>query len=322
MKAIRVHNPGGPEALVYEDVPEPALEAGQALVKMESIGVNFADVYARRGNPGAVPPINIGIEGAGTVTAVAPGVTEVAVGDRVAIGAGPITYREVVAWPAARLVKLPDALSFKDAAASILQGMTAQYLACTTFPLQPGQTCLVHAAAGGVGLLLTQIAKMRGARVIGTVSTPAKAQAARAAGADEVIIYEDVDFEDAVKRYTDGKGVDVVYDGVGQTTFLKGLACLRPRGMMVLFGRASGAPDLFDIGRLYSGGSLFLTQCTLASYTLTPEELQERAGDVFGWVASGKLKLTIHDEYALSDASKAHAALEQRETIGKLLLIP
>jgi NADPH:quinone reductase len=322
MKAVRVHNPGGPEALIYEDIAEPTPEAGQAIVKMEAIGVNFADVYARRGNPGAVPPINIGIEGAGTVVAVADGVTEVKVGDRVAIGAGPITYRELVAWPVQRLVPLPDGIDFKQAAASILQGMTAHYLACTTWPLQPGQTCLVHAAAGGVGLLLTQMAKMRGARVIGTVSTPAKAQAARAAGADEVIIYEDVDFEDAVKRLTDGKGLDVVYDGVGATTFSKGINLLRPRGMMALFGRASGSPEPFDVGRLFSGGSLFLTQTTLASYTLTREELLQRSGDVFDWVASGKLKLTIHDEYALRDASKAHAALEQRETIGKLLLIP
>ena len=322
MKAVRVHNPGGPEALVYEDVPEPTLEPGQALVRMEAIGVNFADVYGRRGNPGAVPPINIGIEGAGTVLEIARDVTEVAVGDRVAISSGPITYRELVAWPAQRLVKLPEGMDAKLAAASILQGMTAHYLACTTWPLQPGDTCLVHAAAGGVGLLLTQIAKMRGARVIGTVSTPAKAQAARAAGADDVIIYSDVDFEDAVKRLTDGGGVDVVYDGVGATTFLKGISCLRPRGMMALFGRASGAPEPFDLGLLFRGGSLFVTQTTLASYTATREELLQRAGDVFDWVTSGKLKLTIHAEYALADAAKAHAALEQRETIGKLLLIP
>src|SRR4051812_12946309 len=222
MKAVRVHNPGGPEALIYEEIPDATSGPGQAVVKMEAIGVNFADVYGRRGNPGAVPPMSIGIEGAGVVVEVAPGVTEVAVGDRVAVGSGPGTYRELYAAPAEKFVKLPDGIDFKLAAASILQGMTAHYLACTTWPLEPGQVCVVHAAAGGVGLLLTQIAKMRGAHVIGTVSTPEKARAARAAGADDVIIYSDVDFEDEVKRLTAGRGVDVVYDGVGATTFLKG----------------------------------------------------------------------------------------------------
>ena len=250
MKAVRVHNPGGPEALVYEDVPEPTLEAGQALVKMEAIGVNFADVYARRGNPGAVPPINIGIEGAGTVTR-----------DRTRRHGGgggrPRGDRRRADYvPRGR--RLAGRAPGQAAGRADLQGRRGLDPAGHDGALPrlhhmaaaAGPDCLVHAAAGGVGLLLTQIAKMRGANVIGTVSTPAKAQAARAAGADEVIIYEDVDFEDSVKRITDGKGVDVVYDGVGATTFLKGIACLRPRGMMALFGRASGAPEPFNVGLL------------------------------------------------------------------------
>jgi NADPH:quinone reductase len=322
MKAVRVHKPGGPEALIYEDFPDPKAGPGQTVVRIEAAGLNFTEVYTRKGaNPAAMPTL-MGVEGSGTVVETGPDVTEFKAGDRVAFYGVPGAYAEMALVPAARLIKLPDNVSTKQAAASLLQGMTAHYLACDTFPLKAGQTCLVHAAAGGVGLLLCQIAHERGARVIGTVSTDAKAKAAREAGADEIILYTEVDFEEEVKRLMGGAGLDVVYDSVGQTTFLKGFNCLRPRGMMVLYGMSSGQPDPVDTGLLAQKGSVFLTRATLASYTLTRDELLARSGEVFNWVGSGKLKVRIHAEFALKDVAKAHAALEHRETIGKVLLIP
>ena len=320
MKAIRVTAPGGPEVLVYEDVPDPAPAAGQVLVRVEAAGVNFADVYNRRGR-GTFPSI-AGQEGAGVIEALGPDVTGFKIGDRVAYNGAPGAYAEKQAVPVARLVPVPAGLSTKMAAAVLLQGMTAHYLASTTYPLGPNDTCLVHAAAGGVGLLLCQIAKQRGARVIGTVSSDAKANAAREAGADEVINYEATDFVEEVKRLTGGRGVDVVYDSVGKTTLLKGLDAIRPLGTMAQYGSASGEADPVDTNLLNAKGCLYLTRANLGTYTATREMLLKRSGEVFDWVGSGALKVRIYGEYALRDASKAHAALEQRETIGKLILVP
>jgi NADPH2:quinone reductase len=301
-------------------LPDPKPESGQVIVSVEAIGVNFAEIYTRRGQTPANLPTTIGIEAAGTVVEVAPDVSKLKAGDRVAVNGVPGCYCELLAAPQGRAVKLPDNLSTKLAAASLLQGMTAHYLALDTYPLKPGDTCLVHAAAGGVGLLLTQIAKQRGARVIGTVSTEEKAQAARDAGADDVILYTKDDFESEVKRLTDGAGVEVNYDSVGKDTFLKGFNVLKPRGYMVLYGASSGPPDPVDLG-LLNRGSFFVTRPTLVHHSVG-DELQQRAGEVFDWVGSGKLKVRIHSEYPLSDAAKAQAALENRETIGKVLLMP
>lgn len=320
MKAIRVTAPGGPEVLVYEDVPDPTPATAEVLVKVEAAGVNFTDVYNRRGR-GTFPSI-AGLEGAGVIEALGPEVTGFKVGDRVAYNGEPGAYAERQAVAAARLVPIPAGLSTRIAAAVLLQGMTAHYLATTTYSLGPGDTCLVHAAAGGVGLLLCSIAKQRGARVIGTVSSEEKAKAAREAGADEVINYETSDFVEEVKKLTDGRGVDVIYDSVGKTTLLKGLDALRHFGMMVQYGWASGEPDPIDTNLLNAKGCLYLTRANLGTYTSTREMLLKRSGDVFDWVGSGALKVRIYGEYALRDASKAHAALEQRETIGKLILIP
>ncbi|MBV8199951.1 MAG: quinone oxidoreductase [Acidobacteria bacterium] len=324
MKAVRVHQFGGPEVLVYEEIDDPQPGPGQAVVQIEAAGLNFIDVYHRTGfyKLPSPPPFTLGQEAAGTVIAAGEGVTEPAVGDRVAFCGVQGAYAEKAAVPAARLVKLPAGVSTRQAAAVMLQGMTAHYLACTTWPLQPGDACLVHAAAGGVGLLLCQIAKLRGARVFATVSTEEKAQLARQAGADEVILYTHQDFESEVKRATGGRGVQVVYDGVGRTTFDKGLACLVPRGLMALFGQSSGAVPPFDPGRLAAGGSLFLTRPTLGHYIATREELTARAGDLFGWLAAGKLDVRIGAEHPLRDAASAHRALEGRQTTGKVLLIP
>lgn len=322
MKAIRVHRPGGPEALALEDVPEPAPAAGQAVVRIEAAGLNYIDVYFRTGAYKAEMPFTLGLEAAGTVTAVGAGVGGVRVGDRVAYAGVPGAYAQYAAVPADRLVGLPSGVSTKQGAAAMLQGMTAHYLATSTWPLRPGDACLVHAAAGGVGLLLCQIAKMRGASVIATVSTEAKAELARAAGADDVILYSKLDFEAEVKRLTVGKKLQVVYDGIGKTTFAKGLDCLAPRGMMVLYGQASGAVDSFDPQILSAKGSLFLTRPTLAHYVLTREELLARAGEVLGWVRDGKLRVRVELELPLKDAAAAHRALESRETTGKVLLIP
>jgi NADPH2:quinone reductase len=316
VKAVRVHTPGGPEVLRYEDVPDPAAGPGQVLVKIEAAGVNFFDVYQRTGLYRVPTPFIIGQEAAGVVTAVGPGVTDVKVGDRVAYVHVPGAYAEYAVVPVGHVVPLPDGVTFKQAAAAMLQGMTAHYLATTTYPLKPGDRCLVHAAAGGAGLLLCQIAKMRGAHVIGTVSTREKAALAREAGADEVILYTEQDFA------TEVKGVQVVYDSVGKTTFEKGLDVLAPRGMMVLFGQSSGPVAPIDPQILNRKGSLFLTRPTLVHYTATRAEVLARAGDVFGWVREGKLKLRIGLELPLAQAAEAHRQLEARKTTGKVLLLP
>ena len=322
MKAVRVHAPGGPEALKYEDVPEPTPKQGEAIVKIDAAGLNYIDVYQRSGLYKLDLPLTLGLEAGGTVTAVGAGVTEVKVGDKVAYTGVPGAYAQYAAVPAQRLVVLPPGLQPKQGAAAMLQGMTAHYLACSTYPLKTGDTCLVHAAAGGVGLLLCQIARMRGARVIGTVSTDEKAKLAREAGADQVILYTKQDFEFEVKRITGGKGLQVVYDSVGKTTFDKGFNCLAPRGMMVLYGQSSGPIGAFDPQVLNQKGSLFLTRPSLGHYTATREELQQRAGEVLGWIRDGKLKLRTELEFPLKDAAQAHRALEGRKTTGKVLLIP
>ena len=322
MKAVRVHAPGGPEALKVEDVSEPTPKPGEAVVKLDAAGLNFIDVYQRSGLYKLDMPLTLGLEAGGTVTAVASGVTEVKVGDKVAYTGVPGAYAQSAAVPAAKLVVLPQGVSTRQGAAAMLQGMTAHYLACTTYPLKKGDTCLVHAAAGGVGLLLCQIAKMRGARVIGTVSTDEKAKLAREAGADEVILYTKQDFEAETRRITGGKGLQVVYDSVGKTTFEKGFNVLAPRGMMVLYGQSSGPVAPFDAGILGAKGSLFLTRPSLFAYTATREELVQRAGDVLGWIRDGKLKLRMEFEFPLKDVAEAHRALEGRKTTGKVLLIP
>jgi NADPH2:quinone reductase len=322
MKVVRVHTPGGPEALRFEDVSEPAAKPGEAIVKVDAAGLNYIDVYCRTGLYKQELPFTLGFEAGGTVTAVGPGVSDVTVGDQVAYTGVLGAYAQYAAAPAARLVKLPAGVSTKQGAAAMLQGMTAHYLACSTYPLKAGDTCVVHAGAGGVGLLLCQIAKMRGARVIATVSTEEKATLARQAGAGDVISYSTQDFEVEVRRLTAGKGVQVVYDGVGKTTFDKGLNCLAPRGMMVLFGQASGPVAPFDPAILNAKGSLFLTRPSLFHYIAAREDLVARAGDVLGWIRDGKLRLRIEREFALADAAEAHRALEGRKTTGKVLLIP
>jgi NADPH:quinone reductase and related Zn-dependent oxidoreductases len=322
MKAISVKQCGSPEALEVVDLPTPAPGPKQALVKIEASGINFIDVYFRTGLYKADLPFTPGMEGAGIVEAVGPDVTEVAVGDRVAYAMARGSYAEYAVVPSWQLVKTPDGLDLHVAAGAMLQGMTAHYLTRSTFPLKKGDTALLHAAAGGAGLLIAQMAKMLGARVIGTVSTDAKAALAREAGADEIILYTRQDFEVEVKRLTGGRGVDVVYDSVGQTTFLKSLNCLRPRGMMALFGQSSGPVQAFDPGLLAAKGSLFLTRPSLAQYAATREELLSRAGDVLRWVESGSLKIRVDRTYRLAEAAQAHRDLEGRKTSGKILLIP
>ncbi|MBM3769737.1 MAG: quinone oxidoreductase [Acidimicrobiia bacterium] len=320
MRAIRVHQHGGPESLALVDVPRPEPGDGQVLVKLQTAGVNYIDVYFRTGAYKAEQPTALGNEGAGIVEAIGSGVTDVAKGDRVAYAMTRGSYAEYAVVPAAQLVKLPDAISFEQAAAAILQGMTAHYLVRSTYPLKSGETCLVHAAAGGAGLLIVQMAKALGARVIGTVSTAAKAQLAHENGADETIRYTEQDFELEVKRLTNGRGVDVVYDSVGKTTFDKSLNCLRPRGMMVLFGQSSGAVPPFDPNILNGKGSLYLTRPSLAHHVLTRDELAWRAGDVLGGVAKGTIRLRIDQTYPLAQVADAHRALESRSTSGKLLI--
>ncbi len=322
MKAVRIHAPGGPEALKYDDVPEPTAGQGQAVVRLGACGVNYIDVYFRTGQYKSPMPLTIGLEGAGTVTAVGPGVTDVSVGDRVAWTGVPASYAQSIAAPADRLVKLPDGLSFKDGAAAMLQGMTAHYLAVSTYPLKKGDVCVVHAAAGGVGLLLCQIAKMRGATVIGTVSTDEKAALAKQAGADHTILYTKTDFEPEVKRLTGGLGAHVIYDGVGATTFDKGFNSLRPRGLMALYGQSSGPVPPLDLQILNARGSLFVTRPSLNHHIASREELLQRAGDVLGWIRDGKLKLRLEHQLPLAEAAEAHRALEGRRTTGKILLIP
>jgi NADPH:quinone reductase len=322
MKAIRIHQFGGPEVLQYEDVPDPAPKPGEALVALDASGVNFIDTYQRSGAYKIPLPTILGQEGAGSVAAVGAGVTRVKVGDKVAWTGILGSYAEQHTVAADRLIVLPPGVTTKQGAAMMLQGMTAHYLATSTYPLKPGDTCLVHAGAGGAGLLLTQIAKLRGARVITTVSTDEKAALSRAAGADEIILYTQQDFEDAVKQLTGGAGVQVVYDSVGQTTFAKSLNCLTPRGMLVLFGQSSGAVAPLDPQLLSQKGSLFLTRPTLVNYISSRLELEQRATDLFGWIASGKLRLRTEFEFPLKDAQQAHRALEGRKTTGKVLLIP
>ena len=322
MKAIQIKQTGGPEVRELVELPAPQAKANEAVVKIAAAGVNFIDVYNREGRYKAALPLVLGQEGAGVVSAVGSEVSGVAVGDRVAYTMTLGSYAEYAAVPADRLVKIPAGVSDRDAAAAILQGMTAEYLVYDTYPLKKGETALIHAAAGGVGLLLVQMAHNLGARVIATVSTEEKAALARAAGADEVILYTQTDFEVETKRITGGKGVDVVYDSVGKTTFDKGLNVLRPRGMMALFGGSSGAVAPLDPLVLTQKGSLFLTRPSLGNYIATPAELQARAGAVFGMIRDKKLKLRIEHEYPLADAQRAHRELEARKTTGKLLLIP
>ena len=322
MKAIRIHQFGGPEILHHEEVADASPKAGEALVKIEAAGVNFIDTYQRSGAYKVALPTILGQEGGGTVKAVGPGVTTVKVGDKVAWTGILGSYADLIAVAADRLVALPAGVTTKQGAAIMLQGMTAHYLSHSTYPLKSGDTCLVHAGAGGVGLLLTQIAKMRGARVITTVSTDEKAKLSRDAGADDVVLYTKQDFEEAVMRITGGKKVQVVYDSVGKTTFDKSLNCLTPRGMLVLFGQSSGAVPPFDPHHLSQKGSLFLTRPTLANYISAREDLQQRSSDLFGWIAAGKLRLRMEFEFPLKDAAKAHQALEGRKTTGKVLLIP
>lgn len=322
MLAIRVKQPGGPEVLVPEEVPVPEPGPGQVRIRVKAAGVNFIDVYHRSGLYPLPLPMTPGSEAAGVVDAVGPGVEGFAPGDRVAHAMSVGSYAEYQVVNADRLVRVPEDLSFEDAAAAMLQGMTAHYLACSTFPLGPGHRALVHAAAGGVGLLLVQMAKLRGATVYGTVSTEEKAALARDAGADEVILYTRTDFEAEVRRLTDGQGVDVVYDSVGRTTFSAGLRCLKPRGYMVLFGQSSGPVDPLDPQVLNQRGSLFLTRPSLAHYAADPQELAWRAEELFGWIRSGQLKLRIDRTLPLARAEEAHRLLEGRATAGKLLLIP
>lgn len=323
MQAIRVHAPGGPEAFTYEDVPDPRPRPGEALVAIEAAGVNFIETYFRTGvyKPAALPFIP-GSEAAGTVVEIGEGVTDVKVGDRVATVNAQGSYAERACVPAVRLVVLPAGVTPRQGAAAMLQGMTAHYLATSTFVLRSGDTCLVHAAAGGVGLLLCQIAKQRGARVIGTVSTEEKAALAKEAGADEVILYTKTDFVAEVKRLTEGRGVDVVYDSVGQSTFEKGLDAVRPRGLSVLFGQSSGRVQSFDPQLLNQKGSLYVTRPTLAHYVATREELLSRSGDVLTWIREGSLAVRIDREIPLANAAEAHRLLEGRKTTGKVLLVP
>jgi NADPH2:quinone reductase len=322
MKAIQVKQTGGPEVMELVDLPVPQPKSNEAVVKIQAAGVNFIDVYNREGRYKAPLPLVLGQEAAGVVSSVGSDVREVAVGDRVAYTAVLGGYAEYAAVPADRLVKIPAGVGEREAAAAMLQGITAQYLTHDTYPLKKGETALIHAAAGGVGLLLVQMAHNIGARVIATVSTEGKAKLARTAGADEVILYTQADFEVETKRLTGGKGVDVVYDSVGKTTFDKGLNVLRPRGMMALFGGSSGAVAPIDPLLLLQKGSLFLTRPSQGHYIATAQELQQRAGAVFGMIRDGKLKLRIEHVYPLAEVQRAHRELEGRKTAGKLLLLP
>lgn len=322
MKAIRVREYGGPEALRYEEAPLPEPGPGEVRVKIEAAGVNFIDVYHRTGRYGGQLPITPGMEGAGRADALGPGVSDVKPGDRVAYAMQQGSYAEYAVVPAWKLVPIPDAIDTQLAAAVMLQGMTAHYLSHSTYPIQAGDTALVHAAAGGVGLLLIQIGKRRGARVVGTVSTEEKARLARDFGADEVILYTQDDFELETKRLTGGVGVNVVYDSVGKTTFDKSLNCLKPRGYLVLYGASSGPAPSIDPQVLNPKGSLFLTRPTLGHYMADRAELLSRAGDLFNWMSVGQLRVRVDQTFSLAEASEAHRYLEDRKTQGKLLLIP
>src|SRR5215472_7682298 len=322
MKAILIKQVGGPDVMQMTEMLVPEPKANEAAIKIAASGVNFIDVYYREGRYKAATPFVPGQEAAGEVVAVGPNVASVKVGDRVAYTMTLGTYAEYATAPADRLMKIPDGVGFQQAASVMLQGMTAHYLTHDTYPLKKGETALVHAAAGGVGLLLVQMAHNIGAKVIGTVSTEEKAKLAREADADEIILYTKSDFEAETRRLTGGKGVDVVYDSVGKTTFDKSLNVLRPRGMMVLFGGSSGAVPPFDPIILTQKGSLFLTRPTLGHYIATREELLARSGAVFGMIAAGKIKLRIEHTYPLAEAQRGHRELEGRKTTGKLLLIP
>ena len=322
MRAIRVHATGGAEVLRLEQVPEPVPGPGQALVDVKAIGLNFIEIYQRTGAYKVALPHTPGNEAAGVVLSVGPGVTAVRPGDRVASTAFAGAYAERAVAPAERLVPLPSGVSFRDAAAVLLQGITAHYLAVSTFPLNQGDRCLIHAAAGGTGLLLCQIAARRGAWIIGTVSTAGKAALAREAGAHEVILYTEQDFADEARRLTSGKGVQVVFDSVGRTTFDRSLDCLAPRGMMVLFGQSSGPVPALDPQLLNRKGSLYLTRPTITHYTATREELLSRANELFGWTRDGSLRIRIDRELPLEQAAEGQRALEERRTMGKVVLIP
>jgi NADPH2:quinone reductase len=320
MQAIRIHETGGPEKLRQDEIPLPTPGAGEARIRIEAAGINYIDTYQRAGLYPVTLPHTLGSEAAGVVTAIGAGVKDFRVGDRVASAKVAGAYAAEALVASAQLVRVPDGIETHTAAALLLQGMTAHYLACDTFPLKAGDTALVHAAAGGVGLLLVQIAKLRGARVLGTVGTEEKAKLARAAGADEVCLYTKEDFTAAARRFSGGRGVDVVYDSVGKDTFAGSLDSLRPRGTMVTFGNSSGPVPAFAPLLLSQKGSLFITRPTLGHYTATPQELQARAGELFAWLKAGKLNVRIGATFPLAQAAEAHRALEGRKTTGKVLL--
>jgi NADPH2:quinone reductase len=320
MRAIQIKKTGGPEVLEAVELPAPQPGAGQVLVKIEAAGVNFIDTYLREGRYPAELPFIPGQEAAGTVSEVGKDVAGFHVGDRVAWNGTRGTYAEFACAPVSELVRIPERMSFEQAAAVLLQGLTAHYLAFDTHSIQPGETVLIHAGAGGVGLLLTQMAKRCGARVLTTVSTEQKADLSRGAGADKVILYTTESFVEEVERQTDGEGLPVVYDSVGKTTFEDSLRCLRPRGILALYGASSGAVPPFDLIRLASLGSLYVTRPTLKDYVSTRGELERRTNEIFGWVASGELKVRIGARYGLEDAAQAHRDLAGRKTTGKVLL--
>jgi NADPH2:quinone reductase len=322
MKAIQISETGGADVLVLREVEKPQRRAGEVLVQIKAAGINFIDIYQREGRYKVNLPFILGQEAAGVVTELGEGVSNFKVGDRVVWCHVMGTYAEFAVAPATMLVKIPDAVSFEHAAAAMLQGMTAHYLSHSTYAIKQGDVVLVQAGAGGVGLLLTQMAKMLGARVFTTVSTEEKAALSREAGADEAILYTQVDFEKEVKRLTDGKGVHAVYDSVGKTTFDQSLRSLRPRGVLALFGGASGAVPPFDLIQLSTLGSLYITRPTLKDYIATRQDLEWRSGDIFNWIADGRLKLRAEHIYPLSEAAQAHRDLEGRKTTGKLLLVP
>ncbi len=322
MKKVVIRELGGPEVLAIEEAERPVCSAGGLLVRVEASGVNFIDIYHRTGLYRNPLPYTMGLEGAGTIVEVGEGVDGFGAGERVAWVRVPGSYAEYTVIPAEQAVKLPDGVETTTAAAVMLQGTTAHYLARSTYRLRQDDTCLIHAAAGGVGLLLCQVARMAGARVIGTASTPEKARLAREAGAGEVILYREQDFEAVLKRLTGGRGVEVVYDSVGRDTYEKSLNCLAPRGMLVLYGQSSGVVPPIDPAVLSAKGSLYLTRPSLFHYISTREELAGRAGDVLEWVASGALKVRIGASFPLAEAAQAHRALEARQTTGKVLLLP
>ncbi len=322
MKAVQIEEFGGPEVMQYREVAALAPGAGDALVEIQAVGVNFTDIYSRSGiNPGPPLPRTIGVEGAGVVRGVGAGVTDIQEGDVVAYSSSQGSYAEQAVVPASRLVKMPEGLDARDGAAVMLQGMTAHYLCHSTYAVQPGDRVLVHAGAGGVGLLLIQMIKRLGGYVFSTVSTEEKAELARGAGADHLILYTQEDFAETVKQATNGAGLQAVYDAVGLTTFDQSVSCLARRGYMVLYGQASGVVPPID-PRILGNGSLYLTRPGLGDYTATTEELRQRAGDVLGWVQSGELKLRVEHIFPLADAAEAHRQLASRATTGKLLLIP